>query len=153
MHLAQPFHHCLPAGLLMLAACASIAQPPIIEPIVPVTSTIASCPAPTEAALSQAEIAADEHVRTQHGTSCYLSGRCRLPNSYLYDRELVPRVVKYLGQDERFKDTQVWVSVKRRLVTLIGCVHTAEQAAAMERSVLLVDDVMGVINELRVVAH
>ena len=86
----------------------------------------------------------------QHGGSCYRSGRCRLPNSYLYDADIIPRVALYLQMDGRFDDTSVWALGQRRLVTLMGCVHSKEQAAEMERAVLLVDDVMGVINLLSV---
>ena len=39
---------------------------------------------------------------------------------------------------------------ERRLVTLMGCVKTKEQAEQMEKAVLLVDDVMGEINFLGV---
>jgi BON domain len=42
----------------------------------------------------------------------------------------------------------LWVLGERRLVTLMGCVQTKEQAEAMERAVWLVDDVMGVVNYL-----
>ena len=90
------------------------------------------------------------HVRAQHGTSCHLSGRCRLANSYLYDKEIIPRVVQYIRLDGRFNDTSVWVLGERRMVTLMGCVKSQEQAAALEKSVELVDDVMGVINQLAV---
>ena len=89
-------------------------------------------------------------VRAQHGGSCYRVGRCRLPNSYLYDAEIIPRVQLYLREDGRFGDTSVWVLGERRLVTLMGCVQSQEQAEAMEKAVGLVDDVMGVVNLLQV---
>jgi osmotically-inducible protein OsmY len=73
-----------------------------------------------------------------------------LPNSYLYDKEIIPRVQQYLRMDGRFDDTTVWVLGERRLVTLMGCVRTARQKEDMERTVLLVDDVMGVVNQLMV---
>ena len=38
----------------------------------------------------------EAHVRAQHGGSCYRSGRCRLPNSYLYDKEIIPRVRQFI---------------------------------------------------------
>jgi osmotically-inducible protein OsmY len=100
--------------------------------------------------MTESEMRAEAHVRAQHGTSCWRVGRCRLPNSYLYDKELLPRVAQYLQMDGRFDDTSVWVLGERRLVTLMGCVRTPEQAEQMERAVLLVDDVMGVVNQLSV---
>ena len=33
-------------------------------------------------------------------------------------------------------------------MTLMGCVQSQEQAVAMEKAVALVDDVMGVVNQL-----
>jgi hypothetical protein len=120
------------------------------DPFVQVTSAIAACPVPAGPLYTEAEARAAEHVRTQHGTSCYHSGRCRLPNSYLYDVEIIPRVAQYIQRDGRFADTSVWVVGERRLVTLLGCVPSREQAEALEKSVQLVDDVMGVINHLAV---
>lgn len=122
------------------------------DPFVQVTSAIASCPVPQGPGITRAEMADLAHVRSQHGTSCHLSGRCRLANSYLYDKEIIPRVKQYVQLDGRFNDTSVWILGERRLVTLMGCVQTPEQAVALERAVWLVDDVMGVINQLMVSA-
>lgn len=120
------------------------------DPFLRVTSAMAACPAPRPPGYTEEEIRQEEHVRAQHGTSCYYSGRCRLPNSYLYDKEIIPRVQQYIRRDGRFDDTSVWVLGQRRIVTLQGCVRTKVQAQEMERTVLLVDDVMGVVNQLMV---
>jgi hypothetical protein len=56
----------------------------------------------------------------------------------------------YIKLDGRFDDTSVWVQGERRLVFLKGCVKTREQSEALEKAVWLVDDVMGVVNYLRV---
>ena len=120
------------------------------DPFVQATRGFKDCSAPQLRLLDTSEIRSQEHVRVQHGGSCYRSGRCRLPNSYLYDADIIPRVALYLQVDGRFDDTSVWALGQRRLVTLMGCVHSKEQAAEMERAVLLVDDVMGVINLLSV---
>lgn len=120
------------------------------DPFAQVTSAVRPCPVPRPPGFTPEEIRNEAHVRSQHGGSCYRAGRCRLPNSYLYDKEIVPRVVQYIRQDGRFDDTSVWVLGERRLVTLMGCVQSQEQALALERAVMLVDDVMGVINHLMV---
>jgi hypothetical protein len=120
------------------------------DPMEQVTAALPSCPAPAPPGFTEEEVRNEAHVRAQHGNSCYRAGRCRLPNSYLYDKEIIPRVAIYLRQDGRFDDTSVWVLGERRLVTLMGCVKTKEQAEQMEKAVLLVDDVMGVINYLQV---
>lgn len=120
------------------------------DPFVQVTSALPACPVPEGPLYTAAEVRELAHVRSQHGGSCYRVGRCRLPNSYLYDAEIIPRVQLYLREEGRFGDTSVWVLGERRLVTLMGCVQSAEQARAMEKAVELVDDVMGVVNLLQV---
>jgi hypothetical protein len=137
-------------SLVLLSAHAQERRNFFDDPFVQVTSAIAGCPVPEGPGETQAELAALAHVRAQHGTSCYLSGRCRLPNSYLYDKEIIPRVAQFIKLDGRFDNTSVWVLGERRLVTLMGCVQSREQAVEMEEAVALVDDVMGVINQLMV---
>ena len=120
------------------------------DPFVQITGAMPGCPVPEGPLVTAAEFREAAHVRAQHGTSCYLSGRCRLSNSYLYDKEIVPRVRQYVVRDGRFDNTSVWVLGQRRLVTLMGCVPTREQADALVTSVQLVDDVMNVVNQLMI---
>lgn len=120
------------------------------DPFLQVTSAIPGCPMPEGPLYTEAEVRELAHVRSQHGGSCHRVGRCRLPNSYLYDAEIIPRLQRYIREEGRFDDTSVWVLGERRLVTLMGCVQSAEQAQALEKAVGLVDDVMGVINLLQV---
>ena len=140
------------SAFLLFAAAAPAQQRrnAFDDPFLQATSAIPGCPAPRPPGFTEEEVRKEEHVRAQHGTSCYYSGRCRLPNSYLYDKEIVPRVRQSIQRDGRFDNTSVWVLGERRIVTLMGCVKTPEQAAEMERTVLLVDDVMGVVNFLMV---
>ncbi len=142
------------ACLALAAAASAPAQEkrsnPFGDPFVQVSDGLAGCPVPREPGFTEEEVRREAHVRSQHGTSCYRVGRCRLPNSYLYDKEIIPRVAQHIRMDGRFDDTSVWVLGERRLVTLMGCVRTREQAEQMERAVGLVDDVMGVINQLQV---
>ena len=140
--------------VLVLCACAASAQErrnAFDDPFLQVTRAIAACPVPPGPGFTEEGVRKEAHVRSQHGGSCYRAGRCRLPNSYLYDKEIVPRVARYIQQDGRFANTSVWVLGERRLVTLMGCVRSREQSQEMEQAVLLVDDVMGVVNQLRVV--
>lgn len=120
------------------------------DPFLQVTSAINPCPVPEGPLYTEQEVRDAAHVRAQHGGSCFRVGRCRLPNSYLYDQEIIPRVSQYIKLDGRFDDTSVWVQGERRLVFLKGCVKTREQSEALEKAVWLVDDVMGVVNYLRV---
>jgi hypothetical protein len=137
----------------ILSAGASAEEPRrnvFDDPFLSATSALRGCPPPRPPGFTEEEVRKEAHVRAQHGTSCYRVGRCRLPNSYLYDKEIIPRVQQYIRMDGRFDDTSVWVLGERRIVTLMGCVQTREQAEQMEKSVLLVDDVMGVVNQLMV---
>jgi hypothetical protein len=142
----------LPLALLVAAAAANAQERrnAFDDPFLQVTFAIPGCPAPRPPGFTEEEVRKEEHVRAQHGTSCHYSGRCRLANSYLYDKEIIPRVQQYIRRDGRFDDTSVWVLGERRIVTLMGCVKTPQQAQQMEQAVLLVDDVLGVVNFLMV---
>lgn len=148
----QPLAAGLVAGLLLSGGAARAEERANVfgDPFIAATSAIPACPVPEGPLYTREEARAMEHERVQHGTSCYNSGRCRLPNSYLYDREIIPRVAQYIERDGRFGDTSVWVLGQRRIVTLKGCVKTREQAQELERTVALVDDVMNVVNQLMV---
>jgi osmotically-inducible protein OsmY len=142
-------------GLALLAGqgVAQVRSNAFDDPFLQVTSALPGCPVPAPPGFTEEEVRKEAHVRAQHGGSCYRAGRCRLPNSYLYDKEIIPRVRQYIQQDGRFGDTSVWILGERRLVTLMGCVRTKEQAEQLEKAVLLVDDVMGVVNYLGVGAQ
>lgn len=138
---------------LLLACAAAGAQERrnvFDDPFLQATSALGGCPAPRPPGFTEEEVRQEAHVRSQHGASCYRVGRCRLPNSYLYDKEIIPRVQQTIRMDGRFDDTSVWVLGERRIVTLMGCVRTKEQSDQMEKAVMLVDDVMGVVNQLMV---
>ena len=103
--------------LLALAAVGALAQErrnAFDDPFVQVTSALPGCAVPRGPGFTEEEVRKEAHVRAQHGTSCYRSGRCRLPNSYLYDKEIIPRVAIYLREDGRFGNTSLWVLGERR---------------------------------------
>ena len=117
-------------------------------PLLQATHGLADCLPPVSVPPTVEEQRAQAHEWVERGTSCYQSGRCRLPNAYLYDAEIVPRVQKALTVDGGFEDTSIWVEGQRRWVWLKGCVRRPEQAQAAERLVGSLDDVERVINEL-----
>lgn len=121
------------------------------DPFLQVTAAIASCPPQSGPLITRAEMQAETHWRAERGTSCYRAGRCRLPNAYLYDQEIIPRAAKAILVDGRFADSSVWVLGQRRWVWLQGCVRSQEAAQALEQLVRNIDDVEAVINELAVV--
>jgi hypothetical protein len=118
------------------------------DPFLHVTDGIADCPQQAGPLVTQAEMRAQAHWRAERGTSCFQSGRCRLPNSYLYDKEIIPRVKKAIVADGRFGQTSIWVEGQRRWVWLKGCVRKKAEADALEKLVRDIDDVEAVINEL-----
>lgn len=121
------------------------------DPFVQVTSALPRCPAPQAPGVTAQEAAEQAHERAQRGVSCWLAGRCRLPNAYLYDAEIIPRVLLALQADGRFRaTTSLWAAGRGRVVWLQGCATTAEEAAATERIVRALDDVEGVVNQILV---
>jgi BON domain len=143
---------CLSLGLLGPAAdlCAQQRKNYYDDPFVQVTSAVPGCPVPEGPLITLDEMRAQGHGRVDRGTTCFRSGRCRLPNSYLYDKEIIPRVKTHIDQDERFANTSVWIVGSRRWVHLMGCVASEQQSDALERAVRGVDDVEAVINELMI---
>ncbi|MEO6743755.1 MAG: BON domain-containing protein [Caldimonas sp.] len=141
------------AGALALALSVVHAEPRrnyYDDPFAQATSALPGCPVPEGPLITHAEMQAQAHGRVDRGTTCFRSGRCRLPNSYLYDKEIVPRVRQFIAQDERFSDTSIWIVVQRRWVYLQGCVASEPQREALERAVRGIDDVEAVIDELMV---
>lgn len=118
------------------------------DPFLQVTHGINDCQVPEGPMLTEAQARAEAHSRIERGTSCYQSGLCRLPNSYLYDREIIPRVKRAIEVDGRFAETSVWAEGQRRIVTLKGCVQTSGQAKELEKLVRRIDDVENVVNLL-----
>ncbi len=123
---------------------------PFGDPFVQVTSGLAGCPVPAGPLYTPQQVREEAHGRAQRGVSCHMAGRCRLPSSYLYDKEIVPRVsiaTRYAG---RFADTSVWALGQRRIVTLMGCVQSTAQSRDLESLIGNIDDVEGVVNYLMI---
>jgi hypothetical protein len=150
-----------PKQLLLLAALSGLAgaawaddegvrRNPFNDPFVQISQGMADCPVPEMPLYTEDEIRKLAHERAQRGVSCWLAGRCRLHNAYLYDAEIIPRVSIAITSAGRFRDTSVWALGQRRRVWLKGCVQSAAQAAEIEGIVRLIDDVEGVENELMV---
>ena len=142
-------------GVLLLALAgpnvALAAEPRanyFADPFLQVTNAIVDCPPQQGPMITEAEMHAEAHARTERGTRCYQAGRCRLPNSYLYDKEIIPRVKQAILADGRYSETSVWIEGQRRWVWLKGCVRTRAEADALGQLVKSIDDVEAVINEL-----
>ena len=138
------------AVLLVATASAEERRNFFGDPFVAVTTGFPGCPVPEGPLITESEMRAEAHSRTERGTRCYLSGACRLSNSYRYDRDIIERVRAHILYDGRFAATSVWVLGQRRWVTLEGCVRTKAQSAALVRLVREVDDVEAVFDNLMV---
>ena len=120
------------------------------DPFLEVTRGMPSCREPRPPAMSPEQERMEAHLRSERGTRCYLEGRCRLPNSYRYDPEIIPRVKKAILATGKYGDTTVSVFGQRRWVFLLGCVHSKAQSRALESLVKGIDDVERVVNQLSV---
>ncbi|WP_395701890.1 BON domain-containing protein [Aquabacterium sp.] len=145
----------LTGAMALLLAGAGLAQAQsrsnvFNDPFVQVTAALPACPVPDAPGVTPEEAKELAHDRAQRGVSCWLAGRCRLHNAYLYDAEIIPRVQKAIRVDGRYGNTSIWATGQRRWVWLQGCVATAEQSAEVEAMVRRIDDVEGVINQLMV---
>ena len=119
------------------------------DPFLQVTNGIAACATPHGPLVTKSEMLADSHYRADRGINCFQAGRCRLPNSYLYDKEIIPRVKKAIEASGRFTQTS-WAEGQRRWVWLKGCVRKQSEAEELERLVRALDDVEAVVNDLTV---
>jgi hypothetical protein len=120
------------------------------EPFLRLSSALPACPAPRGPWWTAEEARKDQHGRSQSGVSCWLAGKCRLSNSYLYDPGIAERVQATFERDGRFGDTSVWVHVQRRFVTVMGCVKDEQQRGLLKATLGAVDDVVGVVDQLQV---
>jgi hypothetical protein len=142
------------AGLVAASSQAQTPQPArrnvFNDPFVAITAGLPGCPEPEPPGVTEEEARELAHDRSQRGVSCWLAGRCRLHNAYLYDAEIMPRVQQAIRLDGRFAGTSLWATGQRRWVWLQGCVASAEQASEAEALVRRIDDVEGVVNQLMV---
>lgn len=141
------------ALVVSLAGLAASADEPrrnvFDDPFQQLTHGLGHCPVPPGPLLTEGQAREQAHGRIERGTSCFRAGRCRLPNSYLYDKEIMPRVQKAVDADGRFDGTtSVWALGQRRWLWLQGCVSSAAEGQALEALVRGIDDVEGVVNEL-----
>lgn len=120
------------------------------EPFLALGQGMEKCPVPRGPWMTREQALRDSHWRAQSGVSCYVAGKCRLMNSYMYDAEIATRVKETFSRDYRFEGSSVWAHVQRRIVTLMGCVRDAEQAALITVSIQAVDDVIAVVPQFTV---
>jgi hypothetical protein len=139
-----------PAQEASASAPAAAAGNLFHDPFFQLSDAIQGCAAPRGPWATADDVRSDAHWRAQTGVSCYLAGKCRLMNSYLYDEGIAERVHLTFARDPRFAKTSVWAQVQRRIVTLQGCVANAEQVELLKSAMQGIDDVNAVLTELSV---
>jgi hypothetical protein len=96
------------------------------DPFFEVSSAISACPVPLGPLETEQEWLAESHYRIERGNSCWWEGRCRLSNSYLYDREIEEAVKRRLTNIEPSthwrEHTTLWLTLQRRFIYVEGCV-------------------------------
>jgi len=96
------------------------------DPFLHVSSAIADCAAPRGPFETPHEWLEEAHYRIERGNSCWIAGRCRLSNSYLYDKEIaesVTRRLNSLNASLQWREkTSLWLTLQRRFIYLDGCV-------------------------------
>lgn len=139
---------------LALAAPAHGAQPVagnvFDEPFLALSARVAQCKPPRGPSWTEEQARADAHWRAQSGVSCFIAGKCRLMNSYMYDKGIAERVKATFERDDRFEDSSVWVHVKRRIVTVMGCARSESQKGALLAAMQGIDDVNEVVDQLTI---
>ena len=96
------------------------------DPFLHVSSAVAGCEAPLGPFETEQEWLDEAHYRIERGNSCWIAGRCRLSNSYSYDREIaesVTRRLNSLNASTQWREkTSLWLTIQRRFIYLDGCV-------------------------------
>nr|WP_144109516.1 hypothetical protein [Paraburkholderia sp. BCC1886] len=96
------------------------------DPFLPISKAIADCPAPLGPLETEQEWLDDSHYRIERGNSCWIEGRCRLSNAYLYDAEIadaVPRRLASINLATHWREqTTLWLTLQRRFIYVEGCV-------------------------------
>ncbi len=132
------------------AAAPALLVNPFHDPFEPATQGLAGCPVPSPPTYTQAEMQEVEHHRVEQGNSCYLAGKCRLSNSFFYDRGIAHALLPRLRADPQLRDTSVWLLVQGRFVQFFGCVARREQIARLEAVAHATPDVEAILSNVLV---
>jgi hypothetical protein len=96
------------------------------DPFLHVSGAIADCATPRGPFETQQEWLDEAHYRIERGNSCWIAGRCRLPNGYDYDKEIAESVTRRLNSLNASlpwrEKTSLWLTIQRRFIYLDGCV-------------------------------
>jgi hypothetical protein len=96
------------------------------DPFVRISQAVPDCPEPLGPMETDEEWLGESHYRIERGNSCWVEGRCRLSNAYLYDHEIAESVQRRLltiAYATHWRDqTSLWLMLQRRFIYVQGCV-------------------------------
>ena len=148
-------HACLVVAGTVLAALPAWGGPPRTnygnDPFFQVSQAVPACPVPLGPLQTEQEWLADSHYRIERGNSCWWEGRCRLPNSYLYDKEIEEAAKRRLTNVEPAthwrEHTTLWLMLQRRFIYVEGCVAPDFDKQAFLSELAKTADVERVVDE------
>lgn len=98
------------------------------DPFFQISTAIAQCPQPLGPLETEQEWLDEAHYRIERGNSCWVEGRCRLSNAYLYDAEIaetVKRRLQSINQATYWRGrSTLWLTLQRRFIYVQGCVSS-----------------------------
>ncbi|WP_035474653.1 hypothetical protein [Burkholderia sp. WSM2230] len=96
------------------------------DPFFQISKAIEGCPVPLGPLETEQEWLADSHYRIERGNSCWIEGRCRLSNAYLYDKEIaeaVQRRLAIINAATQWRErSTLWLTLQRRFIYVQGCI-------------------------------
>jgi hypothetical protein len=96
------------------------------DPFFQISKAIPGCPEPLGPLETDQEWLDEAHYRIERGNSCWVEGRCRLSNGYLYDKEIaeaVQRRLTNINYATHWRErTSLWLMLQRRFIYVQGCV-------------------------------
>ena len=96
------------------------------DPFFQISKAISDCPVPLGPLETEQEWLDDSHYRIERGNSCWVEGRCRLSNAYLYDAEIADAVQRRLTNINYAihwrEQSTLWLTLQRRFIYVQGCV-------------------------------
>ncbi len=111
------------------------------DPFFQVSAAVPGCALPAGPFTTEADKRLQIHHRAEEGTSCWLAGRCKRPNAYLYDRDIARALRARLAGSPVLDGTSLWVTVQGRKVFIAGCVSDAGTGPRLEALAQAVPDV------------
>ena len=116
--------------LICMASTWTHAEQPRVnrghDPFFQISKATSDCPAPLGPLETEKEWLDDSHYRIERGNSCWIEGRCRLSNAYLYDAEIADTVQRRLATinfaTHWREQSTLWLTLQRRFIYVEGCV-------------------------------